>query len=162
MEGKACCSTKQEEKTSKLPIVILISILVMALIVSILYPPFMLPFMGIFFISVAVLKLLDLHGFAMGFMQYDLIAMRSKIYAKTYPFIELILGELFLTQLFVFPAAIVAGFLMLVGIISVAKSLVEKKKLKCACLGNLIKVPLTTFTLVEDVIMLIMALMILL
>ena len=153
---------KQTQSTSKVPVIILVSILVAALVLSITIQGFMQPFMGVFFVIVAILKLADVNGFVMGFRQYDLLAMRSKLYAQVYPFLELVLGILFLTNTLVVPAAILTALIMFVGVVSVAKTLREKKKLKCACLGALIAVPLTTFTLAEDSIMLIMAIMLLL
>lgn len=148
----------QEQNTSKTPVIILISMLIAAVVLSIVVEGFMQPFMGIFFIIVAGLKLLDINGFIMGFRQYDVLAQKLPFYARAYPFLELALGILFLTDILPGIAAIATVVIMTEGLYSVGKALAQKRKLKCACLGSLIAVPLTTFTLLEDVIMLGMAL----
>ena len=152
----------QKEQTSKTPVIILISILLVAVILSILVDGFMRPFMGVFFIVVAVLKLMDLNGFVMGFSNYDKLGQVWPTYAKVYPFLELMLGMLFLADFLVGVAAVLTALIMLEGLYSVGIALFKKQKFKCACLGSLIAVPLTTFTLLEDLIMLSMALAILL
>ena len=121
----------------------------------------MLPFMGIVFLLLSILKLIDLKGFANMFVQYDLIAAKSKAYAHVYPFIELSLGLMYLFTFQIMSAAIITLLIMGIGAIGVGKNLLSKNKIKCACLGAKVKVPLTSFTLVEDIIMALMALMIL-
>ena len=122
----------------------------------------MLLFIGIVFLILSGLKLLDVKGFANMFSKYDLIAKKSKTYAYIYPFIELILGISFILKLGIIPAAITTVIIMGIGSIGVGKNVFSKNKLKCACLGAKIKVPLTRFTLVEDLVMFAMGLMILL
>ena len=56
----------------------------------------MLQFMGIVFLLLSILKLINIKGFANMFVQYDLIAKKSKIYAYIYPFIEFFLGLMYL------------------------------------------------------------------
>lgn len=108
-------------------------------------------FMGTFFVVFAVFKLLDLNGFVMSFIGYDIIAKRSMLYARLYPFIELALG---LCYLFNYGnvdwAALV---IMAVGAMGVAQQLLRRSKIKCACLGTYVKLPLTTVSLVEDLTM---------
>jgi YHS domain-containing protein len=147
----------QKEQTSNIPVIILISVLLAAVTLSIFVDGFMRPFMGIFFILVAVLKLMDLNGFIMGFSSYDKLAQAWPFYAKLYPFLELGLGILFLGNFLVSFAAVLTVAIMLEDVYSVSIVLIKKQKFKCACLGSLIAVPLTTFTLLEDVIMLGMA-----
>lgn len=122
---------------------------------------YMLLFMGIAFLVLACLKLIDLRGFAQMFVQYDVLASRIKGYAFAYPFIELALGTAYLINFQVQTAALITLIVMSVGAVGVAKNLLSNNKVRCACLGSKIKVPLTTFTLVEDIIMAGMALMIL-
>ena len=95
------------------------------------------------------------------FTQYDLIAAKSKTYAHVYPFIELSLGLMYLFTFQIMSAAIITLLIMGINAIGVGKTLLSKNKIKCACLGAKVKVPLTSFTLVEDIIMVLMALMIL-
>ncbi len=125
----------------------------------------MIPFMGWFLVAVGILKVLDWKRFTENFMKYDLIAMRSKTYSNLYPLIEIMLGVAFL---YAWNVKLVAGILfvlMSVGVVGVSKSLKSNKKIQCACLGKLghhLNIPLTKFTLVEDIIMGLMALIILL
>jgi len=136
-----------------------ISLLLSAVVVALAYymyqAGYMLPFMGTVFLILAGLKLLDVKGFAKMFAQYDFIAKKSNTYAMAYPFIELALGLSFLFQWQVRVAAVVTVVVMSIGAAGVANNLLSKDKILCA------KVPLTTFTLVEDVVMVVMGLMIL-
>ena len=122
---------------------------------------YMLLFMGIFFVIVSFLKFIDLKGFAQAFAMYDIVAKRSNVYAYIYPFIELGLGISYLLLWQVTLTATITFIIMTVGSIGVAKNLLSKNPVKCACLGTKIKVPLTKFTLFEDIVMAIMALMVL-
>jgi len=122
---------------------------------------FMILFMGVFFAIFAFLKFLDIKGFANAFAMYDIVAAKSKFYAFLYPFIELSISLAFLFNYLVFSAAVVLFIIMSVGAIGVTRNLMQKHPVKCACLGTKIKVPLTKFTLFEDVTMAVMALMIL-
>lgn len=109
--------------------------------------------MGLFLIVISILKLLDWEGFQKAFAMYDIIAKRSRLYAALYPWIEFTLGIAFLYNMYIKEAAIVTLILMTIGIISVCRNLKAKNAVQCACLGTLIKVPLTKFTLIEDIIM---------
>ena len=125
----------------------------------------MIPFMGWFLIVVGILKILDWKRFYINFAKYDLLAMRSSLYSKAYPLIELVMGGAFLYS---WNVKIIAGVLlalMIVGIAGVAKALKENKNITCACLGKLghhLNLPLTKVTLIEDIIMGLMAIAILL
>jgi len=124
----------------------------------------MINFMGWFLIAVAILKILDWKKFASNFSMYDLIAMRSKVYSWSYPAIELVIGISFLLAWNIELSASILFVLMFVGVIGVGKAILEKKKIPCACLGKLghtLNIKLTKFTLVEDILMGIMALIIL-
>jgi YHS domain-containing protein len=122
----------------------------------------MLLFMGIVFVLLACLKFLDLKGFAVAFAMYDVIAKRSKTYAYVYPFIEFAIGLAFMFNFYIVAAASLTVLIMAVGLIGVTDNLFfAKNKVKCACLGTKIKVPLTKFTFFEDIVMGIMGLMIL-
>ena len=138
-----------------------LSVLLVVVAVTVFLTGFMLPFMGIVFGILAFLKFLDLKGFATMFAQYDLIAAKSKTYAKVYPFIEAGLSLMYLFVWQVNIAASITVVVMGIGSIGVAKNMLSKNKVRCACLGTKIKVPLTTFTLVEDLVMATMGLMIL-
>lgn len=114
-------------------------------------------FMGFFLVIFALLKLFDLPGFADGFQKYDLLAKRSRRYALTYPFIELALGLGYLA--FWRPSAIYAATMIVLGFgaLGVINALARGLNLKCACMGNSLKVPLSTVALTEDIGMVAMA-----
>ena len=154
------CSEDCLKKFKGVKIEILLSSLLIIIAIIVYYYGFMLPFMGLVFLLLAGLKLVDVKGFSKMFSQYDIIASKSKVYSLVYPFIELILGLMYLFQFRIFYAAAITVFVMGFGSVGVARNLMSKNKIRCACLGTKIKVPLTRFTLVEDLIMLIMAVMI--
>ena len=118
---------------------------------------FMIDFMGLFFVVFSFFKFLDYKGFSSAFAQYDPLAKRSALYAKIYPFIEIFLGFMlfFRWQLnFAFTVTIVILSITTVGVIY---ALLDKNKINCACLGTVLKLPMTEATLIENVIMLVMA-----
>ncbi len=140
-------------------------ILIGGTILSIVFN-FMLLYMGIFFIIFSLFKMPDWKGFVSAFRIYDFIAKNAKFYAWIYPIIELILGILFIINYFfgnflLLPLALVILFIMGLGGIGVSIKLLKKEKFQCACLGTWINVPLTKITLLEDVLMVGMALIIL-
>jgi Methylamine utilisation protein MauE len=114
-------------------------------------------FMAGFFLVFSAFKLLDIRGFAEGYSTYDLLAKRWYTYGYIYPFIELILGILYLTQLL--PTATQMATIIIMGFssIGVINSLLKKQKFQCACLGTILKVPLSSITLIEDLTMVVLA-----
>lgn len=115
-------------------------------------------FMGFFLVVFALLKLFDLSGFADGFQMYDLLAKRSRTYALVYPFLELALGLAYLA--FARPDAVYIATIILLGFgaLGVISALRRGLDVNCACMGNTLKVPLSTVALVEDLGMAVMAL----
>jgi glutaredoxin len=114
-------------------------------------------FMGISLSMLASLKLMDINAFASSFEKYDLITKRFKPYAKTYPFIELLVGLGFLSG--VAPLATGIGSLVvgLAGATSVFKAVyIDKLALNCACVGGNSKAPLGVVSFVENAIMAVM------
>lgn len=122
----------------------------------------MADFMAGFFLVFAGFKMLDLKGFAQGYRTYDLIAQKSVSYGYMYPFLELFLGFLYLAKYDLVIANIITIVVMGISGAGVVKSLLDGKKFQCACLGTLIKVPLTSVTLFEDFGMALMAALMLL
>lgn len=115
-------------------------------------------FMGDFFIVFSLFKFLNLRGFSEVFASYDLIAARFPIYGLIYPFIELGLGVAYLTGFQLFAINWVVVILSLVGSAGVYHALRDGKKLRCACLGAALNLPMTKVTLIENIIMGMMAL----
>ncbi|MEN0020634.1 MAG: MauE/DoxX family redox-associated membrane protein [Planctomycetota bacterium] len=107
-------------------------------------------FMGGFFIAFSFFKVLDLRGFVASFRRYDILAEKTPPYAWAYPGIELALGLAYLTRLWPVFIAIVTLLIMLVGTVGVARSLIRRDKIRCACLGTVINLPLGTVTLIEN------------
>eukprot|EP01041_Mallomonas_annulata_P009228 gene9228-19141_t len=115
-------------------------------------------FMGNFFVLFSAFKLNNLHGFANAYAAYDIIAKRWKPYAYAYPFLELIIGILYLTNRY---AKWVNGLTLLIMSISsvgVYQALRQGKELQCACMGTWFNLPMTYVTLLEDTVMVAMAL----
>ena len=122
---------------------------------------FMLDFMGLFYIVFSFFKMLDLKGFPESFKMYDPLAKRIPIYGWIYPFIETALGLMFLMRFEVNIALIVTLIVLGITTIGVTKTLLDKKSIKCACLGTALKLPMTEATFIENAIMIIMAILML-
>lgn len=123
---------------------------------------FMLDFMGLFYIVFSFFKMLDLKGFPDSFRMYDPLAKKVPAYATVYPFIETALGLLFLLR-FQIEIALIATIVILgITTIGVAKVLLDKKSIQCACLGTALKLPMTKATFIENSIMIVMAVLMLL
>lgn len=110
----------------------------------------MLDFMAGFFVVFSFFKLLDLRGFADAYRSYDILARRWRPYGFVYPFLELALGVGYLVrwQLTITNAATL--ILMLVSSIGVLRAVLRKRRIRCACLGTVLNLPMTTVTLAED------------
>ncbi len=121
------------------------------------YMRWMHGFMGLFLLIFALFKLMDLPGFVKGFMKYDLLAQRQQVYAQTYPFIELALACGWLSGAAVAPTAMATLLVMGIGAFSVIRALARGLDVKCACLGTLLSVPLSSISVVENVGMALMA-----
>lgn len=117
----------------------------------------MMNFMAGFFLVFSAFKFLDLRGFADAYAGYDLLAKRWHAYGYVYPFLELALGLAYLFR--VAPDATNVATLLLMGFSSlgVIAALANKRRIVCACLGTVLKLPMSTVTLVEDLGMAIMA-----
>ncbi|WP_350290004.1 heavy-metal-associated domain-containing protein [uncultured Croceitalea sp.] len=117
----------------------------------------MLDFMGLFYIVFSFFKFLDLKGFPESFKMYDPLAKVLPVYGWIYPFIELALGLLFLMR-FQIQLALGATIVILgITTYGVVKTLLDKKSIRCACLGTALQLPMTEATFIENSIMLIMA-----
>jgi copper chaperone CopZ len=114
-------------------------------------------FMGAFFMAFSFFKLLDLQGFADSYRMYDVVARRVPAYGYVYPFIELLRGGAYVTSFQPFATNLVTLVVMGVSGIGVIQSLVNKRKIRCACLGTVFNLPMSTVTLVEDGLMVAMA-----
>ncbi|GAA4893359.1 hypothetical protein GCM10023311_17340 [Flaviramulus aquimarinus] len=122
---------------------------------------FMLDFMGLFYIVFSFFKLLDLKGFPKSFRMYDPVAKVVPVYGWVYPFIEVVLGLMFLMRFEITIALIITLGILGITTIGVTKTLLNKKTIQCACLGTALKLPMTKATFIENSIMMIMAIIML-
>ena len=106
----------------------------------------------------AMLKLQDVERFSTMFLNYDLLAKRWVPYATIYPFAEAAAGVLMAAHALDWLSIPLALFIGTVGAISVFYAVyVQKRELKCACVGGSGKVPLGFVSLTENVLMIAMA-----
>ncbi len=121
------------------------------------YDDFMYDFMGLFYIVFSFFKFLDYKNFPKSFAMYDPLAKLFSIYGWFYPFIEVILGLFLLMRLNIQFSLITTVIILSITTIGVTKSLINKNAIQCACLGTLLKLPMTKATFIENIIMLSMA-----
>ena len=106
----------------------------------------------------AMLKLQDVESFSSMFLNYDLLARRWVPYGYIYPFAELLAGVLMLAGVLTWLSVPVALFIGGIGAASVFKAVyLDKRELKCACVGGGSNVPLGFVSLTENVMMVGMA-----
>ena len=118
----------------------------------------MTSFMGGFFIAFSFFKLLDLRGFADSYSSYDLLAKKWRSYGFIYPFIELGLGVAYITGWQPFYTNLATAIVMGFSSIGVIQAVANKRKIRCACLGAVFNLPMSTLTIIEDLLMVGMAL----
>lgn len=121
------------------------------------WPRAMARFMGGFFLAFAFFKLLDVRAFADAYGGYDVIAGRWRAYGFAYPFIELLLGAAYLSGFQPTVTNAVTLVVMSVGTVGVVRTLLARRKIRCACLGAVFNLPMSYVTLAEDGLMAAMA-----
>lgn len=114
-------------------------------------------FMAGFFLTFSFFKMLDLKGFAESYSMYDIVAKKIKAYGFIYAFIELGLGIAYATNFQPFVTNIVTLVVMSISIIGVLQSVLNKRKIQCACLGAVFNLPMSTVTIIEDALMIVMS-----
>lgn len=159
-------SVADPKATSYQPVIALFSITaLMALAVS--FAAYGTPFTvraGEWFIAfsmciLAMLKLQNVDKFATMFLNYDLLAARWVPYSRIYPFAEGLAGVLMVAGALTWLSIPVALFIGTIGAASVVKAVyIDKRELKCACVGGDSNVPLGFVSLTENVMMVAMAL----
>jgi cation transport ATPase len=118
---------------------------------------FMRIFMAGFFLTFSFFKMLDLKGFASSYAMYDVVAMKIPAWGYIYAFIELVLGIAFATDFEPVITNAVTAIVMSVSLIGVLQSVLNKKKIQCACLGAVFNLPMSTVTIIEDGLMILMS-----
>jgi len=115
-------------------------------------------FIGFSMVMLALLKLQNIESFATMFLNYDLLAKRWVRYSYIYPFAEGLAGVLMIAGVLTLLSAPVALFIGTVGAVSVFKAVyLDKRELKCACVGGSSNVPLGFLSLTENLMMIVMA-----
>lgn len=125
---------------------------------SINFSRWMRHFMAGFFLTFSFFKMLNLKGFKDSYLMYDIIARKFPLWGYIYAFTELILGIAFLVNFNPIITNSVTFVVMSVSIIGVLQTVLNKKAIKCACLGDVFNLPMSTVTIIEDGLMIIMSL----
>lgn len=116
-------------------------------------------FISFSMVVLALLKLQDVDKFATMFLNYDLLARRWVPYASIYPFAEGFAGVLMTAHALPWLSIPVALFIGGIGAVSVFKAVyIDRRDIKCACVGGSSRVPLGFVSLTENVMMIAMAL----
>lgn len=118
-------------------------------------------FMAGFFIVFSFFKLLNIEGFSNSYRMYDIVAAKWTGWGYAYPFVELALGICYLINFAPLLTNATTAIVLGISSIGVIKSNLNKQKIKCACLGDVFNLPMSTVTIVEDVTMFAMALVML-
>lgn len=115
-------------------------------------------FISISMVLLGLQKLKDIEQFATMFLNYDLLAQRWVRYGYVYPFIETGAGLAMMAGVLTVVAAPLALVAAGIGAISVFKAVyIDKRDIKCACVGGDSKVPLGFVSLTENLMMMGMA-----
>lgn len=115
-------------------------------------------FIGFSMAVLGMLKLQNVESFATMFLNYDLLAKRWVPYSYLYPFAEALAGVLMIAGVLTWLSVPVAMFIGSVGAVSVFKAVyLDKRELKCACVGGSSNVPLGFLSLTENLMMIAMA-----
>ncbi len=150
-----------KDATSYTPVIVIFGMAaLMALAVSWAVAGTILPlaalqwFIAIAMCLLALQKLQDVESFSTMFLNYDLLARRWVRYGYIYPFAEGLAGVLMLAGALIWLAAPLALFIGTIGAVSVIKAIyIDKRELKCACVGGNSRVPLGFVSLTENVMM---------
>lgn len=153
-----------DEKASYFPIflifgyITLITVIIQIIKGSFSWMQWMTHFMAGFFFIFSFFKFINIKGFAESFRGYDIIAKRFAAWGFIYPFVELSFAVMLLTGFQPIAVNIAIFLVMFVSCIGVLQSLLRKSAFQCACLGTVIKLPLSKVTLFEDLLMMAMSL----
>ena len=165
LSGHLGKTTKPKDATTYKPVIALFSVaFVMA--IAVIWVALGTVFTGRtveWFISISMVllglqKLQDVERFATMFLNYDLLAQRWVRYGYVYPFVETGAGVLMMVGVLTWLSAPAALFVASIGAASVFKAVyIDKRELKCACVGGDRKVPLGFVSLTENLMMVGMA-----
>jgi glutaredoxin len=159
--GKTTKAEQEEDGTTYQPVIAVFATTAMMAIASVYYNGesfFSMKtlewFVAFSMCVLAILKLSDLSSFSNQFLGYDLLAQKDMRYAYFYPFAEAAVGILMISGTLTFVSAPLALFIGTAGTISVIKAVyIDKRDLKCACVGGDSNVPLGAISLTENLMM---------
>jgi glutaredoxin len=115
-------------------------------------------FVGFSMVVLALMKLQNIESFATMFLNYDLLARKWVPYSYIYPFAEGLAGLLMVAGALTWLSVPIALFIATIGAVSVFKAVyIERRELKCACVGGSNNVPLGFISLTENLMMIGMA-----
>jgi glutaredoxin len=115
-------------------------------------------FIAFSMVVLALLKLQNVDTFSAMFLNYDLLAKRWVPYSYVYPYAEGLAGVLMISGALRWISVPVALFIGTIGAVSVFKAVyIDKRDLKCACVGGSSNVPLGFVSLTENLMMIGMA-----
>lgn len=166
LQGFFGIETRNEDETTYQPVIAIFSVaalmaitLGLGLFGTVLHMRVFEWFIAISMCFLAVQKLQDVEGFSTMFLNYDLLAQQWVPYGRVYPFGEALAGVLMVGGILTIISAPVALFIGTVGAVSVFKAVyVDKRELKCACVGGNSNVPLGFVSLTENMMMIVMGL----
>jgi len=144
---------QHSDKTSYKPLIIILAFCILIPLVTVYSSDpqtLMYFFMGYFFLFLSMFKFFDLPGFVKGFATYDLITKRYSLYGYLYPFIEFSLGLSYLAGWHLVVLNSITVVLMAISGAGVLQSVLAGRKIKCACLGTMLNVPLSTVSILEN------------
>lgn len=118
-------------------------------------------FMAAFFLTFSFFKMLDLKGFAESYSTYDIVAKKWSSWGYVYAFIELALGIAYFLNFNALITNITTLVIMSLSIVGVLQSVLNQRKIRCACLGSVFNLPMSTITIIEDGLMIAMSLVML-
>ena len=102
----------------------------------------------------AIQKLRDLEAFSLQFLNYDLLAQKWVKYSYVYPFVEMLAGVAMISGFLTIVSAPAAIFIATINGVSVFKAVyIDRRELKCACVGGNSNVPLGFISLTENLMM---------
>lgn len=115
-------------------------------------------FISFAMVILSMLKLQDVEKFSSMLLGYDLLARRWVPYAYLYPFLEALAGTLMAARALDWLSIPVALVIGTIGAVSVFYAVyIQKREIKCACVGGSSNVPLGFVSLTENLAMVGMA-----
>ncbi|NQZ84893.1 MAG: heavy metal transporter [Nanoarchaeales archaeon] len=123
---------------------------------------FMLNLMGLFFVFFSFFKIINIKEFKESFQNYDPITKYIPVYGYIYPFLELLLGSMFLLNSNLKIAAFSTIIILSLTTSGIIYKLSKGEIFECACLGAVFKIPLSKVTVFENCLMIVMSIYLLL